>query len=129
MTMLTRLIGGTLSMALLCAPATAAPLMSGAPPTFAKSHAADLMPVRSRSRGGRRHSGPGVLPWLGAGIIAGAIIANQRREPRYYEYYEPYYDDGIDAYELCARRFRSFEWDTGLYTTYAGYKRLCPYLR
>ena len=33
------------------------------------------------------------------------------------------------AHERCARRFRSFEPDTGLYTTYSGYKKLCPYLR
>lgn len=32
-------------------------------------------------------------------------------------------------WEKCARRYRSFEWDTGLYTTYGGEKRLCPYLR
>ena len=31
--------------------------------------------------------------------------------------------------ERCSAEFRSFEWDTGLYTTYAGEKRLCPYLR
>jgi hypothetical protein len=33
------------------------------------------------------------------------------------------------AMQRCANRFRSFEWDTGLYTTYGGEKRLCPYLR
>jgi BA14K-like protein len=40
-------------------------------------------------------------------------------------------DDGApySAQERCAQRFRSFEWDTGLYTTYGGHKRLCPYLR
>lgn len=32
------------------------------------------------------------------------------------------------AKERCGRRFRSFEWDSGLYTTYRGHKRLCPYL-
>ena len=45
------------------------------------------------------------------------------------------YDDRGDgghhhaAKQRCADRFRSFEWDTGLYTTYRGPKRLCPYLR
>jgi hypothetical protein len=40
-------------------------------------------------------------------------------------------DEGVpySAKERCDRRFRSFEWDTGLYTTYGGYKKLCPYLR
>jgi hypothetical protein len=33
------------------------------------------------------------------------------------------------AKEHCARRFRSFDWDTGLYTTYGGHTKLCPYLR
>ena len=33
------------------------------------------------------------------------------------------------AMERCNQRYRSFEWDTGLYTTYGGEKRLCPYLR
>jgi len=31
--------------------------------------------------------------------------------------------------QRCAARFRSFDWRTGLYTTYDGEKRLCPYLR
>jgi hypothetical protein len=30
---------------------------------------------------------------------------------------------------MCAQNFRSFEWNTGLYTTYSGEKRLCPYLQ
>lgn len=33
------------------------------------------------------------------------------------------------AKDRCARRFRSFEWETGLYTTYGGHKKPCPYLR
>ena len=49
--------------------------------------------------------------------------------------YNPDYDDAgyegvpYSAKERCDRRFRSFEWDTGLYTTYGGHKKLCPYLR
>jgi hypothetical protein len=41
------------------------------------------------------------------------------------------YEEGApySAAERCDRRFRSFEWDTGLYTTYGGNKKLCPYLR
>ena len=34
-----------------------------------------------------------------------------------------------DPRVLCAESFRSFEWRTGLYTTYGGEKRLCPYLQ
>ncbi|NJM35497.1 MAG: BA14K family protein [Rhodomicrobium sp.] len=33
------------------------------------------------------------------------------------------------AMQRCDDRYRSFEWDTGYYTTYGGDKRLCPYLR
>ena len=52
-----------------------------------------------------------------------------------YDYYTREYSnsgyDGVhnSAKERCARRFRSFEWDTGRYTTYGGHKKLCPYLR
>lgn len=31
--------------------------------------------------------------------------------------------------DRCSRRFRSFERKTGLYTTYGGEKKRCPYLR
>lgn len=52
--------------------------------------------------------------------------------PGYYErdYAEAEYS-GVphSAKERCDRRFRSFEWDSGLYTTYGGVKKLCPYLR
>lgn len=43
--------------------------------------------------------------------------------------YTEYSDDSNSARERCDQRFRSFEWETGLYTTYSGYKKLCPYLR
>jgi hypothetical protein len=46
------------------------------------------------------------------------------------QYQEVEYDDApYSAKERCARRFRSFEWETGLYTTYGGRRKLCPYLR
>lgn len=74
---------------------------------------------------------------FGAAVIAGAIIANSVYAPRrgaYYDTYDytgPYYYpseyDG-DPRDICAKHFRSFEWDTGLYTTYHGDKRMCPYL-
>jgi hypothetical protein len=92
--------------------------------------------IQYRRRGGYYGRGYG-LPLLGAGIIAGAIIADRAYRPRY-RYYDaedyqgPYYRpsnyQGSDR-QLCAENFRSFEWRTGLYTTYGGEKRLCPYLR
>lgn len=57
-----------------------------------------------------------------------------------YGYYPYYYDDYRDTYydrescgayedkQRCADKYRSFEWDTCLYTTYSGRKRLCPYV-
>jgi hypothetical protein len=89
---------------------------------------------RWRRGGWRRGVGIG----LGAAIVGG-IIANEIYRPRYgYRYYDDYSYDGPyyapsgyggDARTLCAQNFRSFEWRTGLYTTYEGDKRLCPYLR
>ena len=82
-------------------------------------------------------------PWIGlgvgAGIVAGAIIADRYYRPRAGYYYDDYAYDGPyyrpagywgDPRVLCAENFRSFEERrTGLYTTYGGEKRLCPYLR
>lgn len=74
---------------------------------------------------------------LGLGIIGGAIIANEAYRPRRGYYYDDYTYDGPyyfpsgyrgDPRVVCAENFRSFEWRTGLYTTYSGEKRLCPYL-
>jgi hypothetical protein len=80
----------------------------------------------------------GAFIGLGAGIVAGAIIANSYYRPRpgyYYDDYAysgPYYRPagyGGDPRVLCAENFRSYEWKTGLYTTYGGEKKLCPYLQ
>jgi BA14K-like protein len=79
-------------------------------------------------------------PWigLGAGIAAGAFIYSQAYLPRRGYYYDTYAYDGPyyypegftgDRRELCSRYFKSFEWKTGMYTTYGGERRLCPYLR
>ena len=87
-----------------------------------------------------RRRGWGAGPWigLGAGVVAGAIIANEAYRPRRGYYYDDYAYDGPYYYPagyqgdprvVCAENFRSFEWRTGLYTTYSGEKRLCPYLR
>jgi len=91
--------------------------------------------VRRWRRGGWRR---GVGVGIGAAIVGG-IIANEIYRPRGgYRYYDDYSYDGPyyapsgyggDARTLCAQNFRSFEWRTGLYTTYEGDKRLCPYLR
>jgi hypothetical protein len=88
--------------------------------------------------GYRRGSGAYIGLGLGAGIVAGAIIANSYYRPRPGYYYDDYAYDGPyyrpagyggDPRVLCAENFRSYEWKTGLYTTYGGEKKLCPYLQ
>jgi BA14K-like protein len=109
-----------------------------AAPAFDKAPAVNSANVLHKVWG--RHGwGWGPWPWvgIGAGIVAGAIIADQTYRPRpgyYYDTYAyngPYYypdDYHGDPRQMCARYFRSFEWDTGYYTTYGGEHRLCPYL-
>jgi BA14K-like protein len=91
-------------------------------------------------RGGYGYRRYGYAPWigLGAGIAAGAFIYSQAYLPRRGYYYDTYAYDGPyyypegytgDRKELCSRYFKSFEWRTGMYTTYGGERRLCPYLR
>jgi hypothetical protein len=58
---------------------------------------------------------PGAFIALG---IAGALIERGMSEDRV-----------GGAMERCASEYRSFEYETGLYTTYGGEKRVCPYLR
>jgi hypothetical protein len=71
----------------------------------------------------------------GAAIVTGIIglgtllaIANSNR--RYADYDDGYYGNGYRSgspewIAACARKYRSFEPRTGLYTTYSGYKRRC----
>ena len=111
-------------------------------PTNLKAEAAattlEVTPVQYRSRsyyGGWRR--PVVGLGIGAGIVAGAIIANQAYRPRRGSYYDTYAYDGPyyypadyrgDPRKICADHFRSFEWRTGMYTTYGGERKTCPYL-
>jgi hypothetical protein len=89
---------------------------------------------RHRSRSWRKHRrrhyiNPGI--YLGLGLLGGYSYN------RYY--YDRYYDDDVSYYRSscgtrseksrCARKYRSFNWNTCRYTTYSGYQRLCPYVR
>ena len=131
----------TLAAALLAATVVTA----GAAPTLPPLSKADIAattleatPVqyrRSYYYGGWRR--PVVGLGIGAGIVAGAIIANQAYRPRRGAYYDTYAYDGPyyypaeyrgDPRKICADHFRSFEWRTGLYTTYGGERKTCPYL-
>jgi BA14K-like protein len=128
-----------LGAAFAFAPAQAAPA-APAPVAAGASEASTVTPVQwgYRRRGYGR--GWGAAPWigLGAGVVVGAIIADQAYRPRRGYYYDDYAYDGPYYYPtgyggdprvICAQNFRSFEWRTGLYTTYTGERRLCPYLR
>jgi len=68
--------------------------------------------------GGRGRGGGGVGLGVGiaAGIIGGAIIADQYRRRRG--------DD--DAVAYCSQRFRSYNPETGTYISAGGIERPCP---
>lgn len=121
------------------APAQAAGPAAGAAQAAAAAKAeagSAVTEVGRRWRRGGWRKGVGI--GLGAAIVGG-IIAHEIYRPRHgYRYYDDYEYDGPyyapsgysgDPRVLCAENFRSFEWHTGLYTTYGGDKRLCPYLR
>lgn len=64
---------------------------------------------------------------FGAGLavgIIGSLIAQGIAEE-----HADRYGDSEWRWRKCDREFRSFEWDTGMYTTYGGDRRVCPYLR
>jgi hypothetical protein len=124
-------------LSISAAPAFAAPVSADAASAVAKP-AGEAVTTHVQWRRGwhRGWGGPGL--GLGLGIIGGAIIANEIYRPRRGYYYDDYAYDGPyyypaeyhgDPRRICAQNFRSFEWNTGLYTTYSGERRLCPYLR
>jgi opacity protein-like surface antigen len=125
-------------VAVICAaaPAAAAPVGPAIAPAAVKSGSAVTeVQYRGGWRGYRRGGyGRGIALGLGAAIVGG-VIANEIYRPRAGYYYDDYAYDGPyyrpsryagDGRTLCAENFRSFEWDTGLYTTYGGEKRVCP---
>jgi hypothetical protein len=118
------------------APVVAAPA-TPMPPSVAQAQAGSTVTQVHRYRGYHRyhrHRGGGVGVGIGLGIIGGLIAAEAYRSAPGYAYDDEVYDGPPPGYtgdprELCAQNFRSFEWNTGLYTTYSGEKKPCPYLR
>ncbi|HEY1246897.1 MAG TPA: hypothetical protein VGF29_18900 [Hyphomicrobiaceae bacterium] len=118
------------------APVAAAPA-APMPPNVAQAQAGSTVTKVHRYRSYHRHHhhrGSGIGVGIGLGIIGGIIASEAYRSAPAYAYDEDVYDGPPPGYtgdprELCARNFRSFEWNTGLYTTYSGEKKLCPYLR
>jgi hypothetical protein len=119
------------------APVAAAPA-APMPPNVAKAETGSTVTQVHRYRHFRhhhrhhhhRHRGLGI--GLGIGIIGGLIAADAYRSDPGYAADEEVYDAppaSGDPRVLCAEKFRSFEWKTGLYTTNSGEKKLCPYLK
>jgi len=94
---------------------------TGLPAISAQAPAADEDGIRVADAG---DFGAG----LAVGII-GSIIAHGAAEAHRDRGYSHGYDDEEWRWRKCDREFRSFEWDTGMYTTYGGERRVCPYLR
>ena len=119
------LTAGALVLATTMAPVQAAPAGGFAPAAFVASgvNGSDVVQVR-RSRGHwhRHRRGRNIGVGIGIGVL-GAIIASEAYRS------SPYYYDGGDPRGACAQEYRSFEWNTGMYTTFGGERRLCPYLR
>ena len=129
------LLASALSVALIEVPTYAAPTV----PSMSQVNGVTLAQWHRGGGGWRRGGwGWGPWPWIGLGVVAGAIIADQAYRPHPGHYYDegpydgPYYypsDYRGDPRTICAQNFRSFEWRSGYYTTYSGERRLCPYLR
>ena len=135
---------GAVALAFAVAPAKAAPAVPATGAVIAgKSDASAVTKVQwgwgyRRYPYYRRGWGPSAWLKLNADVMVRSIIANEAYRPRRGYYYDDYAYDGPyyypsaysgDPRAVCAQNFRSFEWNSGLYTTYSGEKRLCPYLR
>lgn len=71
---------------------------------------------RYRNNGGRN-----LALGIGGLIIGGIVLSEAARSQHRQEH-------GSD-WQRCAQTYRSFEFDTGLYTGYDGQRHTCPYLR
>ena len=121
-------LAATLALPAAAVPALAAPTVPAASALQVAGTQTDLKEARWRGHRGHhrhgrwhrhRHHGGGWNPGAAIALgIVGSLIASGVSESAAY-----------GAIERCDARFRSFERDTGLYTTYGGEKRLCPYLR
>lgn len=130
---------GALALTLGSAAPQAAPVEpAGLATAAAAIEQTTVTPVQYRRGGGRGWGFRGWGPGVGLGIVGGAIIANEIYRPRRGYYYDTYAYDGPyyypadyrgDPRRICAQHFRSFEWESGYYTTYGGEHRLCPYLK
>ena len=125
--------------AALAAPATAAPLTSGAAAVATAKDGGQLVQnVQYRRYGyygpryyGGYRRGPAVGAGIAAGIIGGALAAGALAAPPPPVYYAPapapvYGIEDVDAVAYCSRRFRSYNPETGTYIGAGGVVRYCP---
>ncbi len=76
-------------------------------------------------RYGRYNDGAAFVAGI-IGLGTGLAIANSYRGNAYYgDRYDGYQSGSPEWIAACARKYRSFEPRTGLYTAYSGYKRRC----
>jgi hypothetical protein len=71
---------------------------------------------RSYRRDRRRSRNRAIGLGIGAAVVGAAIASSAARSDR-------------GAMQRCADTYRSFDWNSGTYTTYGGETVVCPYLR
>ena len=131
-------IVGALALAFAIGPAEAAPAAPATSALERRPRAERRYPgtvgVSSR-HGHRRGWGAAPVARTGRRRLIGTIIANEAYRPRRGYYYDDYAYDGPyyypsnysgDPRAICAQNFRSFEWRTGLYTTYSRREAALP---
>lgn len=126
------LLAVVLSASMLSAPAVQAfpsaparDAVAGA--TQSKSNVEDVRYYGRRGWGGHGWRGGRGLG-IAAGIIGGAVIAGALSDDYYYRRHRYGYVDGGGARQRCADTYRSFDWRSGTYLGYDGYRHVCPYL-
>ena len=92
------------------------------PVAVATGDQAALQNVYYRGHRGYRYGRGAIGLGIAGAIIGGAIIANEGYRYRRYRY------AGVSARQQCADTYRSFDWDSGTYMGYDGYRHVCPYL-
>ncbi|MCU4180064.1 BA14K family protein [Bosea sp. BH3] len=130
--------------AALAAPASAAPLASGAATVATAKDGSPLVQnVQYRRYGygygygpgpryyGGYRRGPAIGAGIAAGVIGGALAAGALAAPPPPVYYAPppapvYGIEDVDAVAYCSRRFRSYNPETGTYIGAGGVVRYCP---
>lgn len=84
------------------------------------SEHSDIQNVYYRGHRGYRYGRGAIGLGIAGAVIGSAIIANEGYRARRYR--------SVSARQQCADTYRSFDWDSGTYMGYDGYRHVCPYL-